>query len=44
MMKDHPALRLDSLNEQKDSPAPAVVHRYPDKALLLRMILPKHIF
>ncbi|KAI0110036.1 kama family protein [Daldinia grandis] len=35
MMKDHPALKLDSLNEQKDSPVPAVVHRYPDKALLL---------
>ncbi|KAI8957451.1 kama family protein [Daldinia sp. FL1419] len=35
MMKDHPALKLDSLNEQKDSPVSAVVHRYPDKALFL---------
>ncbi|OTB16058.1 hypothetical protein K445DRAFT_59847 [Daldinia sp. EC12] len=35
MMPDHPALELDSLHEQKDSPVPGLVHRYPDKALLL---------
>src|SRR4029077_17212423 len=29
---DHPALRFDSLHEQKDSPVPGLTHRYPDKA------------
>lgn len=32
---DHPALALDCLSEHRDSPAPGVVHRYPNKALLL---------
>ena len=32
---NHPELRLDSLHEQKDSPVPALTHRYPDKALFL---------
>ncbi|KAI1467354.1 kama family protein [Daldinia caldariorum] len=35
MMPDHHALRLDSLDEKKDKPVAALVHRYPDKALLL---------
>ncbi|KAI1770915.1 kama family protein [Hypoxylon cercidicola] len=36
MLPDHPRLNLDSLDEVKDSRAEgAVVHRYPDKALLL---------
>ncbi len=34
-LPDHPRLTLDSLHEQKDSPAPGLVHRYPDKALFL---------
>jgi lysine 2,3-aminomutase len=32
---DHPRLSLDSLHEQRDSPTPGLVHRYPDKALFL---------
>src|SRR6266478_1304412 len=32
---NHPELRLDSLDEQKDSPVPGLTHRYPDKALFL---------
>lgn len=32
---DHPMLKLDSLNEQGDSPVPGLVHRYHDKALFL---------
>jgi lysine 2,3-aminomutase len=35
--KDHPMLRFDSLNEQKDSPVPGLTHRYSDKALFLAM-------
>ncbi|GAP90508.2 putative L-lysine -aminomutase [Rosellinia necatrix] len=35
MMADHPELQLDSLHEQEDSPVEGIVHRYPDKALLL---------
>ncbi|KAA3609602.1 MAG: KamA family radical SAM protein [Planctomycetota bacterium] len=34
-LPDHPHLSLDSLHEQKDSPTPGLVHRYPDKALFL---------
>ncbi len=34
-MPDHPMLRLDSLNEQGDSPVPGLTHRYRDKALFL---------
>ena len=34
-LPDHPCLSLDSLHEQEDSPAPGLVHRYPDKALFL---------
>ena len=30
----HPMLRLDTLNEQNDSPVPGLIHRYHDKALL----------
>lgn len=33
--QDHPEARFDSLQEQKDSPAPGLTHRYPDKALFL---------
>jgi lysine 2,3-aminomutase len=32
---DHPCLTLDSLEEGNHSPAPALVHRYPDKVLFL---------
>lgn len=32
---DHPMLRLDSLDEQGDSPVPGLTHRYRDKALFL---------
>lgn len=32
---DHPALSLDSLCEENDSPVPGLVHRYPDKVLFL---------
>jgi lysine 2,3-aminomutase len=32
---NHPNLKLDSLNEQKDSPVKGLIHRYPDKVLLL---------
>ncbi|MFP4144246.1 MAG: KamA family radical SAM protein [Phycisphaeraceae bacterium] len=34
-LPNHPRLTLDSLHEQKDSPTPGLVHRYPDKALFL---------
>ena len=33
--EDHPCLVVDSLEEQRTSPAPNLVHRYPDKALFL---------
>ncbi|KAJ2986178.1 hypothetical protein NUW58_g5149 [Xylaria curta] len=39
MIKDHPNLKLDSLHEQVDSPVKSVVHRYPDKAILLSEII-----
>ncbi|MCG6964714.1 MAG: hypothetical protein LJE95_15780, partial [Acidobacteria bacterium] len=35
--EDHPLLTLDSLNEQGDAATPGLVHRYPDKALLLAL-------
>jgi lysine 2,3-aminomutase len=34
-LPDHPALTLDSLHEQADSPTPGLVHRYSDKVLFL---------
>ncbi len=34
---DHPMLRLDSLNEQGDSPVPGLTHRYRDKALFIAL-------
>lgn len=34
-LPDHPALTLDSLHEQIDSPTPGLVHRYIDKVLFL---------
>jgi len=34
-LPDHPALSLDSLHEEEDSPVPGLVHRYPDKVLFL---------
>lgn len=34
-LPDHPALTLDSLHEQADSPTPGLVHRYMDKVLFL---------
>ena len=32
---DHPNMKLDSLDEQKDSPVEGLVHRYHDKVLFL---------
>jgi lysine 2,3-aminomutase len=40
MIPDHPKLTLDSLHEEADSPVKGLVHRYPDKALFLRMSHP----
>lgn len=38
MVDDHPMVNMmDSLNERNDSPVDGLVHRYPDKALFLRM-------
>lgn len=37
MVPDHPKLTLDSLHEEADSPVKGLVHRYPDKALFLRL-------
>ena len=34
---DHPELRLDSLNEQEDSPVTGLTHRYSDRALFLAL-------
>ena len=34
---DHPELRLDSLNEQADSPVPGLTHRYRDRGLFLAL-------
>lgn len=34
-LPDHPKLTLDSLHEKEDSPAPGLVHRYPEKVLFL---------
>jgi lysine 2,3-aminomutase len=33
--EDHPCLSVDTLEEQATSPAPNIVHRYPDKVLFL---------
>jgi lysine 2,3-aminomutase len=33
--QDHPCLSVDTLDEQSTSPAPNIVHRYPDKVLFL---------
>ncbi|KAI8935021.1 hypothetical protein NX059_008686 [Plenodomus lindquistii] len=35
MIPDHKHMKLDSLNEQADSPVPGLVHRYPGRALFL---------
>jgi lysine 2,3-aminomutase len=35
LLPDHPCIGLDSLHEQKNSPVPGLVHRYPGKALFL---------
>lgn len=35
MVADHPHLRFDPLFEQEDQRAPGLVHRYPDRVLLL---------
>ncbi|KAF1360113.1 kama family protein [Lizonia empirigonia] len=35
IVPDHAELKLDSLNEQDDSPVPGLVHRYPGRALFL---------
>ncbi|KAF2622594.1 kama family protein [Macroventuria anomochaeta] len=35
IVPDHKELKLDSLNEQDDSPVPGLVHRYPGRALFL---------
>ena len=42
MEADHPSLTLDSLKERDDSPVPGLVHRYPDKVLLLGEPSQKH--
>lgn len=34
---DHPMCQLDSLGEQHDEAAPGLIHRYPDKVLLLAL-------
>jgi lysine 2,3-aminomutase len=36
-MPDHPELRLDSLNEQADSPVSGLTHRYRDRGLFLAL-------
>ena len=33
--EDHPCTSVDSLDERKTSPAPNLIHRYPDKVLFL---------
>ncbi|RWC37969.1 MAG: KamA family radical SAM protein [Mesorhizobium sp.] len=35
ILPSHPLLRMDSLHEQESSPVDGLVHRYPDKALLI---------
>ncbi|KAH7031170.1 uncharacterized protein B0I36DRAFT_323326 [Microdochium trichocladiopsis] len=35
LVRDHPEVRLDSLEEKKDSPVPGLAHRYPNKVLFL---------
>lgn len=35
MIPDHEHMKLDSLNEEADSPVPGLVHRYPGRALFL---------
>ncbi|KAF2716939.1 kama family protein [Polychaeton citri CBS 116435] len=35
LKKDHSALAFDSLHEEKHSPLPGLVHRYPDRVLFL---------
>ena len=35
LIADHHRLKLDSLNEEHDSPVKGLVHRYPTKALFL---------
>ena len=37
LLRDHPKLSLDSLNEQGDAPVPGLTHRYQDKALFLAL-------
>jgi lysine 2,3-aminomutase len=37
MLPDHPKLQFDPLNEQLDSLAPGLTHRYPNKALFLAL-------
>ncbi|MFH1090981.1 MAG: KamA family radical SAM protein [Pseudomonadota bacterium] len=34
-LKDYPGLSDDPLDEEKDSPVPGLVHRYPDRALMI---------
>lgn len=35
MIPDHPRVKPDPLHERADSPVKGIVHRYPDKALML---------
>ena len=44
LVKDHPALKLDSLHETDDSSVPGLVHRYPEKVLFLGEPVLNHIF
>lgn len=39
LIPDHHRLKLDSLNEEHDSPVKGLVHRYPTKALFLGKLL-----
>ncbi|HEX8741841.1 MAG TPA: KamA family radical SAM protein [Thermoleophilaceae bacterium] len=37
LLPNHPMTRLDALEEQADMPVPGLVHRYPDRALLIAL-------
>jgi lysine 2,3-aminomutase len=37
LVPNHPLARLDSLDEQRDSPVPGLVHRHRDRALLVTL-------
>ncbi|KAK5628162.1 hypothetical protein RRF57_003877 [Xylaria bambusicola] len=43
MIQDHPEVKPDSLGERWDMPVDGVVHRYPDKALILQYLSMENI-